>query len=100
MQANSMRELLSAFPNLPTLLVQSQYALITRLYELLDEDLEEELETDELPNLTALEEEFPSLMKFLYDDPPMFNQYSASQVCQLTADLYTLAARHFWEDGE
>jgi hypothetical protein len=91
-----MRELLSAFPNLPTLLVQSQHALITRLYELLDEDLE----TEDVPNLTALEEEFPSLMKFLYDDPPMFNQYSASQLCQLTADLYTLAARHFWEDGE
>ncbi|MCA9943727.1 MAG: hypothetical protein KC449_09615 [Anaerolineales bacterium] len=96
MQANNMRELLSAFPNLPTLLVQSQHGLITRLYELLDEDLE----TEDLPNLTALEEEFPSLMKFLYDDPPMFNQYSASQLCQLTADLYTLAARHFWEDGE
>ena len=96
MQANNIRELLSAFPNLPTLLVQSQHALITRLYELLDEDLE----TEDLPNLTALEEEFPSLMKFLYDDPPMFNQYSASQLCQLTADLYTLAARHFWEDGE
>jgi len=91
-----MRELLSAFPNLPTLLVQSQHGLITRLYELLDEDLE----TEDVPNLTALEEEFPSLMKFLYDDPPMFNQYSASQLCQLTADLYTLAARHFWEDGE
>jgi hypothetical protein len=96
MQANNMRELLSAFPNLPTLLVQSQHGLITRLYELLDEDLE----TEDLPNLTALEEEFPSLMKFLYDDPPMFNQYSASQLCQLTADLYTLAARHFWEDGQ
>jgi len=96
MQANNMRELLSAFPNLPTLLVQSQHGLITRLYELLDEDLE----TEDLPNLTALEEEFPSLMKFLYDDPPMFNQYSASQLCQLTADLYTLAARYFWEDGE
>ena len=96
MQANNMRELLSAFPNLPTLLVQSQHGLITRLYELLDEDLE----TEDLPNLTALEEEFPSLMKFLYDDPPMFSQYSASQLCQLTADLYTLAARHFWEDGE
>lgn len=96
MQANNMRELLSAFPNLPTLLVQSQHGLITRLYELLDEDLE----TEDLPNLTALEEEFPSLMKFLYDEPPMFNQYSASQLCQLTADLYTLAARHFWEDGE
>lgn len=68
----------------------------TRLYELLDEDLE----TEDLPNLTALEEEFPSLMKFLYDDPPMINQYSASQLCQLTADLCTLAARHFWEDGE
>lgn len=96
MQANNMRELLSAFPNLPTLLVQSQHGLITRLYELLEEDLE----TEDVPNLTALEEEFPSLMKFLYDDPPMFNQYSASQLCQLTADLYTLAARHFWEDGE
>ncbi|MCA9919964.1 MAG: hypothetical protein KC445_18535 [Anaerolineales bacterium] len=96
MQANNIRELLSAFPNLPTLLVQSQHALITRLYELLDEDLE----TEDLPNLTAVEEEFPSLMKFLYDDPPMFNQHSASQLCQLTADLYTLAARHFWEDGE
>lgn len=96
MEANNMRELLSAFPNLPTLLVQSQHSLITRLYELLDEDLE----TEDVPNLTALEEEFPSLMKFLYDDPPMINRYSASQLCQLTADLYTLAARHFWEDGE
>ncbi len=96
MQNNNMQELLSAFPNLPTLLVQSQYALITRLYELLDEDLE----TEDVPNLTALEEEFPSLMKFLFDGPPLINEYSASQLCQLTADLYTLAARYFWEDGE
>jgi hypothetical protein len=61
--------------------------------------LDEDLATEDLPNLTALDEEFPSLMKFLFEGPPVINQFSASQLCQLTADLYTLAARHFWEDA-
>ena len=95
---NNNRVLLAAFPHLPTLLLLAEHALVARLHELVDKDVDQFSIDGNVPNFDRMEEEYPQLFAYLSEGMPAHGR-SPSQLCQLAADMYQLAATRLWEDG-